>query len=147
MALGAHTISSKKRTQKNSKRVGRGNSSGKGTYSARGLKGQRSRSGGKGGLQLRGFKQSLQKVPKLRGFKSPHIKPESIALSTLEKVCEVGEVVTPFTLADKGIIDYPKKGVKILGSGELTKKLNLEGCLATKKAVEAIEKAGGTLKF
>jgi len=146
MTFGAHTIKPGKRTQKDAKRVGRGNASGKGTYSARGLKGQKSRSGSSG-LQVLGFKQSLQKVPKLRGFKSMQVKPEVVTLATLERACEAGSTVTPYSLKELGLIQNPNKGAKVLASGELTKKLNLQGVLATKKAAELIEKAGGSLTF
>ncbi len=147
MSVTAQTIKAKKRVKPNVKRVGRGNASGKGTYAARGLKGQRSRSGGKGGLKLKGFKAGLQKVPKLRGFKSIAKKPEAVNLSDLERVFKVGEMVTPFVLREKGLIRTPKNGAKIIATGELKKKLQFEGCTATKKAVEIIEKAGGSLKF
>ncbi len=129
------------------KRVGRGNGSGRGTYSGRGLKGQRSRSGGKSGTKRRGFKMSLQKIPKLRGFKSMAPKKETVTLSMLEKVCNNDDVVTPFFLEDKGIISKPKVGVKIVASGVITKKLQIKNCLATKGAAEAIEKVGGSITF
>lgn len=147
MPLSPHTIKPGKRTKKNVKRLGRGNASGKGTYASRGLKGQRARSGGKGGLQLRGFRQSLQKVPKLRGFKSKKVKPETITLAALERVCEAGQSIDPYKLAELGLVDDPKKGVKIVASGTLTKKLSVTGCVASKGALEQIEKAGGTLTF
>jgi len=146
MVLKAETIKSGKRIKANTKRVGRGNGSGKGTYASRGLKGQRARSGGKSGLQQRGFKQSLQKVPKLRGFKSKQTKPEIITLAMLEKIAG-DEVITPFVLSKKRMISNPGVGVKVLASGILTKKVILKDCLATKKAVEMIEKAGGKLTF
>ena len=88
MTLSAHTISGNKSASPRKKRVGRGNASGRGTYATRGLKGQRSRSGGKGGLKLRGFKQSLQKVPKLRGFKSPNPANQTVSLGTIERVAQ-----------------------------------------------------------
>ena len=145
MTLSAHTIKSTKGTRKTTKRVGRGNSSGKGTYASRGLKGQRSRSGGKGGTQRRGFKQSLQKVPKLRGFKSMYPKKEVVTLATLNRVFEGNETVTPGVLAQKGVVDNPQHGVKIVATGELKKKLTIKYCLASKAATEAIEKAGGSV--
>lgn len=147
MALSAHTLSSKKATSARKKRVGRGNGSGTGTYSTRGLKGQRSRSGGKGGTQRRGFKANLQKIPKLRGFKSLEAKPELVTLATLERICESGDVVTPKFLANKGVVDLPQRGVKIVSRGELIKKINVKHCHASKSALEQIEKAGGTLVF
>jgi len=145
MSITPTTINAGKRTKNNNKRVGRGNGSGKGTYSARGLKGQRSRSGGKSGLRQRAFKAQLQKVPKLRGFKSPHVKPETVTLKTLERVATDGMELDPFILKQLGLISNPKRGVKIVATGELKKKLIFTGCVATKQALEAIEKAGGKL--
>jgi large subunit ribosomal protein L15 len=147
MTLSANTISSNKKGKRKSKRVGRGNGSGKGTYCTRGMKGQRSRSGGKGGLKLLGFKQSLQKIPKLKGFKSLIAKKQTVTLATLERICDNDEVVTPFSLETKGAIANAKRGVKIVLKGEITKKLHLQGCLASKGALEAIEKAGGKVTF
>jgi len=147
MTLAAHTMKKNKTSAKNKKRVGRGNATGKGTYASRGLKGQRSRSGGKGGGQRRGFKQALQKVPKLRGFKSPHAKSQTVTLATLERVAEKGVVVTPFFLKEKNLIKNVKDPVKIVATGELKKKVAITGCLATKNAVALVEKAGGTITF
>lgn len=145
MALSAHTMQGQK--GKTKKRVGRGNGSQKGTYAGRGMKGQRSRSGGKGGTQRRGFKQSLQKVPKLRGFNSPHPKKETVTLATLERAFQAGDAVSPRILKNRGIVDHPAKGVKIVAKGELTKKLQFKGCVASKNAIAAIEKAGGSMTF
>ena len=142
----AHTIQTSRTTQKK-KRVGRGNASGKGTYSARGMKGQRARSGGKRGTKRRGFKQALQKVPKLRGFKSIAARPQTVKLADLERACDAGAAVTPWTLKKAGVARDPKNGIKIVASGTLSKKLMIEGCLATKSAVAAIEKAGGSIVF
>ncbi|MBU0661530.1 50S ribosomal protein L15 [Patescibacteria group bacterium] len=147
MTISAHTIQSTKGTRRSSKRLGRGNGSGKGTYAARGLKGQRSRSGGKGGLQRIGFKASLQKIPKLRGFKSLSVRKEVVTLETLNRVCTENDVVTPLFLHKKGIIDHPQKGVKIVATGALNKKLTIKDCLASKGALKKIEAAGGQLVF
>jgi len=147
MALSPNTIKSAKDSRKKSKRIGRGNASQKGTYAGRGLKGQKSRSGGKSGTRRRGFKASLQKVPKLRGFKSLQARKETVTLAQLEKYCETGKEITPNYLKVKKVISRPQNGVKIVATGELKKKLVIKGCLASKKAVELIEKAGGELKF
>jgi large subunit ribosomal protein L15 len=147
MPLSPHTIKQHKSAKRGKVRVGRGNSSGKGTYSSRGLKGQRSRSGGKGGTQRRGFRQSLQKIPKLRGFKSATPKKELVTLATLERVCAVGDMVSPRFLKQKSAVDHPLKGVKIVATGTLTKKIHVQGCVASKTAAAAIEKAGGTISF
>jgi len=139
--LGLHTLT-KIKTKKR-KRVGRGNASGHGTYSTRGIKGQRSRSGGKKGLKKLGAKQWLQKVPKKKGFTSPHAKKEIIKLADLEKYFNNGDVVTAKVLHKKGLINNIKVGVKVLSNGKLTKKLTVKADAFSVKAKEAIEKLGG----
>ncbi len=147
MAIGAHTISGVQGAHRRKKRVGRGNGSQKGTYSSRGMKGQRARSGGKAGGKARGIKQSVQKVAKLRGFTSMYPKSQPVTLRTLNRVAEEGVVVTPSFLRKKSVIKYISRAVKIVSGGELTKKITLQGCVATKTAAAAIEKAGGSLRF
>jgi large subunit ribosomal protein L15 len=147
MTLSTHTIKPRGGAKKTSKRVGRGNASGKGTYAARGLKGQRSRSGGKGGTKRRGFKQSLQKVPKSRGFTSMHPKSQTVTLAVLNRVMDEGAEVTPFSLKEKGLIRQTAIPVKIVATGTVEKKMTVHGCLASKRAVELIEKAGGKIVF
>lgn len=143
--LQAHSLSGAPRKRK--RRVGRGNASTKGTYASRGMKGQRARSGGKGGLQRRGFKQNLLKVKKLRGFVSLQPKKVTITLSMLEHAFDAGTVVTPSLMNKKGLLERHNEGAKIVASGELKKALTIEGCVATKAAVAAIEKAGGKIVF
>ena len=122
----------KKGKTKKKRRVGRGNSSGSGTYSGRGQKGQRSRSGGKGGLKLRGLKETVSKLPKSRGFTSLNAKLEVINLADLEKKYKDGATVT---LND----------TKVLGQGEIKKKLTIKASAFSKSAEEAIIKAGGKI--
>lgn len=124
-------------------RVGRGNASA-GNYSGRGMKGQRSRSGGKGGLKLRGLKQTFKSVPKLRGFKSPYPKAQPVNLSDLEARFEKGDTVDAAALLEKGLVTTTQKPIKILGQGELTKSLTVKVTAASASAQEAITKAGGT---
>lgn len=147
MISDLHKIKPPKGSRKKVKRVGRGNASQKGTTAARGMKGQTARSGGQRGGARLGFRRSLLKVPKLRGFKSLSPKKEIITLSNLEKVCQSGDVVSPVYLKRKGLIKTTANGVKILSTGALTKKIRVQGCLASKSAAEAIEKAGGSLEF
>ncbi len=139
--LGHHTLPSL--NQKKSKRVGRGNASG-GNYSGRGMKGQRSRSGGKGGLKLRGVKQSVMKLAKVRGFKSLNDKPQIVNLSTLEKQYDAGTVITPALLATDRLIDSATKPVKILARGTISKAFTVQTTAASTAAVNAIVAAGGT---
>ncbi len=118
--------------RKTKRRVGRGDASGAGTYSGRGNKGQRSRSGGKGGLKYKGLKMSLTKLPKLKGFKSYRKELDVINLKDLESNYKEGATV-----------ELP--GVKVLGQGELKKKLEIKASGWSKSAEDAIIKAGGTI--
>lgn len=128
--------------QKSRKRVGRGGKHG--TYSGRGIKGQKSRAGRKLRPEIRDF---IKKIPKKRGyrFKAIKSKPEIINLRDLEKYFNEEDVVSPEILLEKGLISRIKgrvPEVKILGSGELKKKLKIEGCKMSKSA----EKILGTKK-
>ncbi len=141
--LTPSTITSRGR-KRNTKRVGRGNSSGKGSYSTRGIKGQRARTGSSG-IMRRAFKAQLQKVPKSRGFSSSALRPETVSLAQLNTLAQSVSEITPYVLKAHGLIQNVRAGVKIVGNGELTKKVVLHDCLATKTALQAIEKAGGSL--
>lgn len=143
MSLRADTIKPAKGSRRTKVRVGRGNGSGKGTYSTRGLKGQKSRSGASG-LALIGIRASLRKIPKLRGFNSPNPKRATVTLTMLEETFKDGETVSPSILEHRGVIASAKFGAKIVTTGELKKKLNVSRVPASKSAIEAIEKAGGT---
>lgn len=147
MVLSANTIKAAVGSRRQSKRVGRGNGSQRGSKSGRGTKGQRARSGGKRGTARLGFKPSLQKIPKQRGFTSLSPKFETVTMATLERLTKAGEVVTPHYLKAKKAIGHPERGVKIVGNTDLTKKIAVKGCLASKSAAAAIEKAGGSLVF
>lgn len=137
-----------KRTHPNkkSKRVGRGGLRGK--TSGRGHKGQKQHGGHGIRVELR---DQIKKIPKLRGRgvnsnKSIHLKPAAVNLSTLEQSFANGETVNVITLQEKGVISNlqaRKHGVKILGNGNLTLSLTVEGCTVSKKAEESITKAGG----
>lgn len=144
-ALGLHNLQVARGSKKGKKRLGRGNASGKGNQSGRGGKGQRARSGGKAGLVLFGVKTYLQRIPKSRGFKSLRYKTAEINVGDLNKNFNDGGTVTPAILERKGLIFTGKYGLKVLGSGELNKKLNVTASGFSKKAEEAIIKAGGSV--
>lgn len=140
MPLSLHTIKSAKGAIKKRKRVGRGNASGHGTYSGRGLKGQRSRSGGKSGLKKLGMKQMLRQIPKQRGFKSGRPKNQVVKIVDINNNYKDNELVSPKTLFKKGLIAKIKLPVKILGKEKLeVKNLKFEG-------VKMSESASGKLK-
>ncbi len=126
--------------------VGRGGKRGK--TSGRGTKGQDSRSGHKKRPELRDF---IKKVPKMRGrgknsFKSFAERATVVPLSAIDKVFKDGDRVEPGTLFKKGLIErtegnFPR--VKILLSGEITKKVTISGVEASAGVKAAVEKAGG----
>jgi large subunit ribosomal protein L15 len=132
--------------KKKRKRVGRGGK--RGTYSGKGVKGQRSRAGRRLKPSIR---ELIKRYPKLRGYRFKPLakKPAVVNVGVLEKRFKSGEKVTPQTLLEKRIIRKIKgrlPEVKILGRGKLTKKIIVEGCNTSKSAKEKIEKAGGTIK-
>lgn len=137
---------------KNRKRVGRGGACG-GT-SGRGHKGQNARSGGPKGRGFEGGQTPLQRRLPKRGFTNAHFVKEVslINLSSLERVFNDGEEINAQVLAEKGLIKPKrseqrdlKKGtiVKILGDGQLTKKLVVSAHAFSASAIQAIEKVGG----
>lgn len=128
-----------------SKLVGRGGK--RGTTSGRGTKGQKARAGNKRRPEMRDI---IKKLPKLRGyrFKSIQAKPAIINLATLDKIFKDGDTITPVSLSAKKLVKQERgqvPAVKILATGDLTKKLNFEGCLVSASAKTKIEQAGGTI--
>lgn len=127
------------------KRVGRGPGSGMGKTSTRGQKGQKSRSGVSIPAWFQGGQTPLyRRVPK-RGFKNTRFREEfaTINLSDLNKFFNDGDFVTPELLKEKGIIKKQLCGVKVLGNGELEKKLTIKANRFSSSAVTKIESAGG----
>lgn len=145
MAITLHNLKPAKGSRHRRIRVGRGNASGRGTYSTRGQKGQRARSGGRSGLKLKGLKRRLLNLPKIGGFKSRYAKHYGINVSLLEEHFQSGERVTFARLRELGLVDAGKK-VKILGDGELKKKLQIVGLAVTSGAKAKIEAAGGVVE-
>ena len=126
------------------KRIGRGNSSGHGTYSTRGLKGQQSRSGRDLRIGFEGGQNPLvRSLSRKRGFNNRfRIDYEAINVSALAKL-PAGSVTTA-SLRDAGIVKSARKPVKILGDGELSVALNVEVEKISASAKAKIEAAGGT---
>ncbi len=144
--LKMHNLKPATGSRNKSKRVGRGNSSGKGTTAGRGTKGQASRTGGRNRRKLRGFRQIMLATPKLRGFKSFKLKPETVQLAAVAKAFKAGEAVTPAALTKKGMVSTSKNGVKVIGGTKLQKKLVIDGCSVTTGVRDIVEKAGGEVK-
>ncbi len=124
------------------KRVGRGGK--KGTYSGRGMKGQKSRSGSSQAPTFEGGQTTIiQKTKKNKGFKSRNEKKLAINLDKLELKFKDGDKVNAKTLKEQKITRKETRTVKILSEGKITKKITIEGLEISKKAQEKIEKAGG----
>jgi large subunit ribosomal protein L15 len=141
MSLTLSNLKPAKGSQKKRKKIGRGGK--RGTYSGRGMKGQRSRSGGKSGLKAMGMKKTLFRIPKNKGFKSLRPKNEVVNISDLECAFDDGDVVNTSKLLKKGLIQTRKNGLKILGNGELKKKFTVEANRFSATAKKAIIDAGG----
>lgn len=144
--LTLHNLKKSKGITK-SKRLGRGNSSGVGTYSTRGMKGQRSRSGGKSGLIARSIKSYLLRIPKVKGFKSFKPKYETINIKDLQNHFEDGDKVNARSLIKLGLIKTITNGIKVLSVGDLKKKLTVEANAFSAEAKRKIEEAGGEAKL
>ena len=125
------------------KRKGRGHATGNGKTAGRGHKGQKARSGGGVRIGFEGGQMPLaRRVPK-RGFNNIFAKPlEAVNVSSLERF-EDGAVVDAAALLANGVISKCRYGVKILGEGELTRKLTVKAAAFSATAKEKIEAAGG----
>lgn len=126
-------------------RAGRGIAAGRGKTAGRGTKGQKARTGHSkmpAGF-MGGQRAIMQAIPKLKGFKSLHDKAQVVYTDRLN---DLSGKIDNFVLADKGLIKNPYAKVKIISRGELTAKIDIETQFASKTAIEALKKAGGSFK-
>lgn len=132
-----HELSVEKKKER--KRIGRGGK--RGTTSGRGTKGQKSRTGSSVDPLFEGGRSTfIERLKKLRGFKSIHAKKHTLTLSQIDRAFAAGETVTLALLIEKRLVSNRalKDGVKIVATGTLTKKLSLGNDVATsEKAKEA----------
>ncbi|TCP40477.1 50S ribosomal protein L15 [Rhodovulum marinum] len=136
---------------KKAKRIGRGPGSGKGKTAGRGIKGQKSRSG----VAINGYEGGqmplYQRLPK-RGFNKPNRKQYAVVnLGLIQKFVDDGKLdakqpITEDALVASGLVRRKLDGVRVLAKGEVSAKLSLDVTGASKSAVAAVEKAGGTIK-
>ncbi|MCA9325706.1 50S ribosomal protein L15 [Candidatus Saccharibacteria bacterium] len=132
-------------SNKSKRRVGRGISAGQGKTAGRGTKGQGARTGSKARPGFEGGQNPLmQRLPKLRGFKSHKVKHENVLTGQLEQFAN--KVVDSTVLAEAGLVTNPHVSVKLLVGGELTKKVSVKLQAASEAAVEVVEKAGGSFE-
>ena len=141
--MNLHELSPAEGSKKGSKRIGRGHGSGWGKTAGKGHKGQKARSGGSIRPGFEGGQMPLQRrIPK-RGFNNIFAKKiVAINVSALEAF-EDGAEVTTAALIEKGIVSEAYDGIKILGNGTLTNKLNVKVAAYSESAKQKIEAAGG----
>ncbi|MCW6653073.1 50S ribosomal protein L15 [Aerococcaceae bacterium NML191292] len=141
-----HTLQPAEGSRKKRNRVGRGQGSGNGKTSGRGHKGQKARSGGGVRLGFEGGQNPLfRRLPK-RGFNNINRKEYAIVnVETLNRF-EDGTTVTPALLVEAGIVKKELAGIKILGEGQLERKLTVQAAKFSKGAEEVITAAGGSIE-
>ena len=142
-------VPARKNRQRSKVRVGRGYGSRLGGHVAgRGMKGQKSRSGHKSMVMFEGGNVPFyRRMPKYRGFKRPNkIEYVAINVSVLDELFDDGATVSLETIKKTGRIPKRAQYVKILGFGDIKKKLTVDGLLISQSAKEKIEKAGGQVK-
>jgi large subunit ribosomal protein L15 len=140
-----HQIQPKHKSQRKH-RIGRGGK--KGTYSGRGMKGQKARAGAK---FLPIIRSLIKRYPKMRGYRVQRTFPafQIVSLHAIEKAFKANEVVSPASLLEKQVVSrFGGKllPIKILASETMSKALTFEGCRVSKNAQALIEKAGGAVK-
>ena len=142
-----HELRPPKGAKKNRRRVGRGDSSGFGSYSGRGMKGQNSRTGGGVRPSFEGGQLPLsKKLPKIRGFTNIFRKRYSVVNVDRLAVFPSESEVTPETLNEAGILRSLNNPVKILGRGELNVPLVVSAHKFSASARQQIEAAGGSVR-
>jgi large subunit ribosomal protein L15 len=142
-------IPKRKNRKMPSKRIGRGYGSGTGGHTVgRGTKGQKSRTGHKSTVFFEGGNVPFfRRIPKYRGFNKPNkVHYEPINLNTLEEFFKAAEEVNLESLREKGLIRKRTTHVKILGSGEVSKKLKINGLPLSETARDKVLAAGGSVK-
>ena len=146
MAISLNNLRPAKGANRKNKRVGRGMGSGHGKTSARGYKGQKSRSGTSIRPGFEGGQMPLHRRLPKRGFHNIFRKEYAVVNLETLALFEAGARVDPEILKSKGIVKNPKDGIKILGSGELKHALHVSAHKFSKSAAEKIQKAGGIIE-
>ena len=143
MATNLSNLRAPKAANSNKKRVGRGMGSGLGKTSGRGHKGQRSRSGSRMMRGFEGGQMPLHRRLTKRGFTNIFHKEYAIInVGVLDKL--EGDSFTPESLVAAGVVKKLRSGLKVLGNGELTRKISVQAHVYSKSALDKIQKLGGT---
>ena len=149
MTITLHNLHPNPGATKTKKRLGRGRGSGTGKTSGKGVKGQKARPGHHGArYAFEGGQMPMpRRIPK-RGFKNMNrVEMFPVNVSTLEQLFDAGAAVDLDILKAKGLIPKRIEYIKILGEGEITKKLSIKAHRASATAKDKIEKAGGSLEI
>ena len=147
MSITLHNLHPNKGATKTKKRLGRGRGSGTGKTSGKGVKGQKARPGHHGArFAFEGGQMPMpRRIPK-RGFKNPNrVEAFPINVALLDKLFDAGATVDLATLRAKGVVPKLVETIKILGEGEITKKLTINAHRVSETAKSKIEAAGGSV--
>lgn len=136
--LSLNTLKKAKGSAKKNKRVGRGNASGHGTYSTRGLKGQGSRAG-VSNLKRLGMRKQLLAIPKVRGFKSLKPKNQIVSVKAINSHYKDNEIVSLTTLFEKKLIGTTNLPAKVLGKEKLTVRVTFQKVLISESVNSQIK--------
>jgi len=149
MSITLHNLHPNEGSNRPKKRLGRGRGSGTGKTSGKGVKGQKARPGHHGArFAFEGGQMPMpRRIPK-RGFKNPNrVEAFPINVETLGKIFDAGATIDLETLRARGIVPKLVEKIKILGEGELTKKLAIKAHAASATAKQKIEAAGGSFEL
>jgi large subunit ribosomal protein L15 len=149
MSITLHNLHPNKGATKTKKRLGRGRGSGTGKTSGKGVKGQKARPGHHGArFAFEGGQMPMpRRIPK-RGFKNPNrVEAFPINVALLDKLFDAGATVDLDVLRNKGVVPKLVETIKILGEGELTKKLTIKAHRASETAKAKIQAAGGSIEI
>ena len=149
MSITLHNLHPNDGATKDKKRLGRGRGSGKGKTSGKGVKGQKARPGHHGArFAFEGGQMPMpRRIPK-RGFKNPNrVEAFPINVALLDKIFDAGATVDVDALRAKGLVPKLVEVIKILGEGELTKKLTVKAHRGSETARSKVEAAGGTVEL
>jgi len=149
MAITLHNLHPNPGATKTKKRLGRGRGSGTGKTSGKGVKGQKARSGHHGArYAFEGGQMPMPRRIPQRGFKNPNrVEAFPINVALLDKLFEAGATVDLDVLRNKGVVPKLVDTIKILGEGELTKKLTIKAHRASETAKAKIQAAGGSIEI
>ena len=147
MTTTLHTISGSPHSRRTKRRLGRGHGSGRGTYSGRGLKGQKARSGGRKGLKQMGLRTMILSIPKVRGFSPRPSRVFELRLGALNTILKDGETCSPTTLRQRHLWKRGETSAKIILGGATfeRKNITIKSIKCTSSVAKQIRDLGGKI--